>query len=125
MTDSWSIEGARAQLGELVKRAQNGEAIVITSYRKPAARIVPVDPPYSLEDLAGIVDRYDIVEVTSDLDGYEAENLGRVAVQREGELVAFVEDVDEGVALVQRETGVRVTAVEAVNYASGNRWTLE
>jgi prevent-host-death family protein len=40
-----SIQEARAQLGDLVIAAQNGETTVITRYGKPAAVIAPVPAP--------------------------------------------------------------------------------
>lgn len=40
-----SVTEAKAQLTELVRRAEAGEEIVLTRHGKPAARIVPAAPP--------------------------------------------------------------------------------
>lgn len=41
-----SVTNAKAQLSELVRRAESGDEVVLTRHGKPAARIVPVaDPP--------------------------------------------------------------------------------
>lgn len=37
-----SVSDAKAQLTELVRRAESGEEIVLTRFGKPTARIVPV-----------------------------------------------------------------------------------
>lgn len=37
-----SIQEARAQLGDLILAAQNGETVIITRYGKPAAVIAPI-----------------------------------------------------------------------------------
>lgn len=39
------ITEAKAQLTELVRRAENGETVVLTRHGKPAARLVPADEP--------------------------------------------------------------------------------
>lgn len=41
-----SVTNAKAQLSELMRRAESGHEVVLTRHGKPAARIVPVaDPP--------------------------------------------------------------------------------
>ena len=40
-----SVTDAKAQLTQLVRRAEAGEEIVLTRHGKPAARIVPAAPP--------------------------------------------------------------------------------
>ena len=40
-----SVTEAKAQLTELVRRAEAGDEIVLTRHGKPAARIVAVAPP--------------------------------------------------------------------------------
>lgn len=40
-----SVTAAKAQLTELVRRAEAGEEIVLTRHGKPAARLVPAAPP--------------------------------------------------------------------------------
>jgi prevent-host-death family protein len=42
MSDSFSLLEARANLGDLVIRAQGGEPVIITRYGKPAAVLMPV-----------------------------------------------------------------------------------
>jgi len=39
------ITEAKAQLTDLVRRAENGEEVVLTRHGKPAARIVPAEKP--------------------------------------------------------------------------------
>lgn len=39
-----SVTAAKAQLTELVRRAENGEEIVLTRHGHPAIRLVPVKP---------------------------------------------------------------------------------
>jgi prevent-host-death family protein len=40
-----SVSEAKAQLTELVRRAESGEEIVLTRYGSPAVRLVPVKAP--------------------------------------------------------------------------------
>ena len=40
-----SVTAAKAQLTELVRRAEAGEEIVLTRHGRPAARLVPAAPP--------------------------------------------------------------------------------
>ena len=40
-----SVTDAKAQLTELVRRAESGDEVVLTRHGKPAARIVPVTAP--------------------------------------------------------------------------------
>lgn len=40
-----SVTEAKAQLTELVRRAEAGEEIVLTRHGKPAARLIPAAPP--------------------------------------------------------------------------------
>ena len=40
-----SVTEAKAQLTELVRRAEAGEEIVLTRHGKPAARLMPAAPP--------------------------------------------------------------------------------
>jgi prevent-host-death family protein len=45
------ITEAKAQLTELVRRAENGETVVLTRHGKPAVRLVPAEaaPPRKLD----------------------------------------------------------------------------
>ena len=43
-----SVTEAKAQLTELVRRAENGESIVLTRHGKPAVRLVPAEVPQRL-----------------------------------------------------------------------------
>ncbi len=43
-----SVTEAKAQLTELVRRAENGESIVLTRHGKPAVRLVPAEEPQRL-----------------------------------------------------------------------------
>lgn len=43
------ISDAKATLSDLVRRAQDGEEIVLTRHGNPAGRITPVKPPVDLE----------------------------------------------------------------------------
>ena len=40
-----AVSDAKAQLTELVRRAEAGEDIVLTRHGQPAVRIVPIAPP--------------------------------------------------------------------------------
>ena len=44
-----SVSDAKAQLTELVRRAEAGEEIVLTRHGAPAARIVPARKPVDME----------------------------------------------------------------------------
>ena len=46
---------AKAKLSQLVDRAQAGEAIVLTRYGKPVARLVPTARPNSFAAIRGIM----------------------------------------------------------------------
>ena len=50
-----NLATAKAQLSELIGRAENGEEVVITRHGRPVARVIPVTPvkqPVPLERLA-------------------------------------------------------------------------
>ncbi len=53
------ITEAKAQLTELVRRAENGETVVLTRHGKPAVRLVPAEQPKP-----GRLDRALIDEIT-------------------------------------------------------------
>ena len=45
-----SLAEAETQLGELVRRAEAGDEIVLTRDGKPSVRLVPVEPPALTEE---------------------------------------------------------------------------
>lgn len=45
-----SLAEAETQLGELVRRAEAGDEIVLTRNGKPSVRLVPVEPPALTEE---------------------------------------------------------------------------
>ena len=45
-----SLTNAKAQLTDLVRRAQAGEEVVLTRHGKPAVRLEPVSVKWSLEE---------------------------------------------------------------------------
>ena len=42
-----SVSDAKAQLTELVRRAENGDEVVLTRHGHPAVRLVPIKAPVS------------------------------------------------------------------------------
>lgn len=68
---------------------------------------------------------YDLVEVTDDHADYDAAEIGKLALQRNGEHLDFV--TGEGVAaeMVTRQIGAPVKAVPATNYYAGARWAFQ
>lgn len=57
------ITEAKAQLTELVRRAENGETVVLTRHGKPAVRLVPAAPERAP---AGRLDRALIDRITAE-----------------------------------------------------------
>lgn len=47
------ITDARMRLGDLIRRAQAGEDVILTRGRVAVARLVPLDPPAKDGDIAG------------------------------------------------------------------------
>lgn len=50
------LSDAKARLTDLVRRAEEGEEVVLTRYGKPAARIVPVAPALAAAARARLVE---------------------------------------------------------------------
>ena len=50
------VTAAKAQLTELVRRAEAGEEIVLTRHGKPAARLVPAAPPHDERARRALID---------------------------------------------------------------------
>ena len=44
-----SVTDAKAQLTDLVRRAESGDEVVLTRHGQPAVRLVPVRPPIDME----------------------------------------------------------------------------
>jgi len=120
----YSIEAARASLGELITLARAGQTVILTNYRKPVARLIPVEPTMTTAQLAALVGTFDVIEVTDDVVGYDPEDIGKLAVQRAGAWIAFAEDLADAASIIGRETGVKVTLTEADNYFSGRLWLV-
>lgn len=51
-----NLRDSKARLSELVERAAGGEPVLITVRGRPKARLVAVEPPEALLDMAGWVD---------------------------------------------------------------------
>jgi prevent-host-death family protein len=51
------ITDARMRLGDLIRRAQAGEDVILTRGRVAVARLVPLDPPAKDEGIAGAENR--------------------------------------------------------------------
>jgi prevent-host-death family protein len=52
--ESVNLSDAKAQLSELVARAENGEEVTILRRGRPAAKLVPVDQPRRPLDLQAL-----------------------------------------------------------------------
>ncbi|MEV0649932.1 type II toxin-antitoxin system prevent-host-death family antitoxin [Phytomonospora sp. NPDC050363] len=123
--DTYSVEATRAQLGNLIDRARDGRPVIITSYRRPVARLVGVRPTRSIAELTELVDSFDIVTVIGNAsDGYEPRDAGRIAVQQDGQFEAWAGDLDDALDIIGRLTGVRVKATEAASDNGTARWTV-
>ena len=53
-----SLSQAKAQLTELVRRAENGEDVVLTRHGRPAAHIVAVRPPVDRQARRRALERF-------------------------------------------------------------------
>ena len=51
-----SVTAAKAQLTELVRRAEAGEEVVLTRHGRPAARLVPAAPPPDKRTRRALID---------------------------------------------------------------------
>jgi prevent-host-death family protein len=56
-----SVTDAKAQLTELVRRAENGDEIVLTRHGHPAARLVPVKRPRDPKALRALIEEIQAV----------------------------------------------------------------
>lgn len=74
---------------------------------------------------ADLIARWDLIEVTDDHADYPSEDVGMLALQRDGQHVQYVADVAEAIRLVAAAEALDVRAVEADNYFAGQRWTFE
>ena len=52
-----SVSDAKAQLTELVRRAEAGEEIVLTRHDRPVVRLEPVRPPVTVEKRRAALER--------------------------------------------------------------------
>jgi prevent-host-death family protein len=99
-SEKYTVEEARAKLGDLVLAAMRGEETLITRYGRPAARIVPIEEKTmaSTRDLADAVtttlgdraDDYDIdaiVEAIGDKYGRDIPNIDAVPSDEYWEIV--------------------------------------
>jgi prevent-host-death family protein len=109
------IEEARKTLGDLVAGVRHtGRPVTLTKNGKPAARIVPYVQ----------ASEYDVIRVAGDNADYEPDEVGKLAVQRNGEFLTFVDDLDAAVTAIAREVCAGVALVRAGNYFGGERWTV-
>jgi prevent-host-death family protein len=51
-----SVTDAKAQLTELVRRAENGDEVVLTRHGHPAVRLVPVKRPRNPKALRALIE---------------------------------------------------------------------
>ena len=51
-----SVTDAKAQLTELVRRAENGDEIVLTRHGHPAVRLVPIKPALDRKARRALID---------------------------------------------------------------------
>lgn len=52
-----SVNQAKAQLSDLVKRAEEGEDVVLTRFDRPVVRLAPVRPKLSRAERRAILER--------------------------------------------------------------------
>lgn len=68
---------------------------------------------------------FDVIRVAADHTDYDAEDVGKLAVQRDGQFEQFVADLDQARAWVFSCTGVAgLELIAANNYFSGDRWVV-
>jgi prevent-host-death family protein len=51
-----SVTDAKAQLTELVRRAEQGDEIVLTRHGHPAVRLVPIKPPLDSKSRKALIE---------------------------------------------------------------------
>ncbi len=66
------VSEAKAQLTELVRRAEAGEDVTLTRHGKPAVRLVPVGRPQSREDRRRIIEEVQAMARGKALPGPDA-----------------------------------------------------
>ncbi len=71
---------------------------------------------------AADLEDFDVVEVTESNPGYEPDQAGRLAVQQDGEWVAWAVDMEEAAAFISSKVGTVVKLVNVEHYDAGQRW---
>ena len=74
-----AIAEAKAQFAELIRRAEAGEAIELTRYGRPVARIVAASRPVGRPLIGAMQGAFDLPEDIFDGDAEIAEMFGRSA----------------------------------------------
>ena len=65
-----SVSDAKAQLTELVRRAEAGEEVVLTRYDRPVVRLEPVRAPVTADQRRAALDDFDRATEGLDTSGW-------------------------------------------------------
>jgi len=68
-----SVSEAKAQLTELVRRAEAGEDVILTRHGQPVVRLAPVRSRRSVEERLAIIERIQTAAAAKALPGPSAE----------------------------------------------------
>jgi predicted DNA-binding transcriptional regulator AlpA len=69
------------------------------------------------------VDGYDVIRVADGQSDYDPEDVGKLAIQHDGQLEAFADDLDTARAHISAATGTAVELTPAESYHGESRWT--
>lgn len=71
-----SVSDAKAQLTDLVRRAETGEDVVLTRHGQPTVRLVPVQRKPTAEEKRAVLEQFrGILKGRPGLDGVTAANI--------------------------------------------------
>lgn len=115
-----TAQQARENWADLINTVQfGGQTVTITKHGKPAAMVQPY------RDYAVNVDSLDVIEVADNNNDYDPAEIGRFAVQQDGECLATLDTAEAAEIYLAGLTGRVVKLVPAVNYFNGRRWIVE